>query len=336
LGGAATPPYQVHGEGRGDGATTESSGPRLSPAAAPPTNKRAAAEDSRAPVQGESAQSTSSQPDDRAAIFRLPLVERPEPALRLLWASRRIRHLLDAGRNADAIALAKHHNLLCAGAAFVAWDEAEQVPLAQRELYQPSAAQKFIGRNRAARVQIDSLAESSDVFNEFLGGTFGAHPAAAGRFEKRLEARGIMDSSPRGQERLWTILTKRPQTDALRFLPTFGLNLCKLYKRFSGSRAFPQNIVNDDLILILIEWVVDGAADTAQRMRRLEQLCDTLEAQAPTPEAGLAITRQWLTQSMPAADPCRDRVEKMLESIAQRLAECRERERQPGSQPVRP
>jgi hypothetical protein len=39
---------------------------------------------------------------------------------------------------------------------------------------------------------------------------------------------------------------------------------------------------------------------------------------------------------MLATDPCRDRVEKLLESIAQRLVELRECERQQGSQPVRP
>jgi len=57
---------------------------------------------------------------------------------RLLWAHRRIRHLLETGRQPDAIQLAITHNLTCRGASFVAWDKAEKVPVAMREVYQPS------------------------------------------------------------------------------------------------------------------------------------------------------------------------------------------------------
>ncbi len=57
---------------------------------------------------------------------------------RLLWAHRRIRHLLDSNRQPEAIQLAIAHNLTCRGASFVAWDDAEKVPLATREVYQPS------------------------------------------------------------------------------------------------------------------------------------------------------------------------------------------------------
>ncbi len=60
------------------------------------------------------------------------------PIPRLLWAHRRIRHLLEAERKAEAIALAITHNLACRGASFVAWDESEKVSLAKREVYQPS------------------------------------------------------------------------------------------------------------------------------------------------------------------------------------------------------
>ena len=65
-----------------------------------------------------------------------PDAENPVP--RLLWAHRRIRHLLDTERTAQAIPLAIAHNLTCRGASFVAWDEAEKVPVAKREVYQPS------------------------------------------------------------------------------------------------------------------------------------------------------------------------------------------------------
>jgi hypothetical protein len=65
-----------------------------------------------------------------------PDAETPMP--RLLWAHRRIRHLRDTGRVPEAIQHAIAHNLTCRGASFVAWDEAEKVPVAMREVYQPS------------------------------------------------------------------------------------------------------------------------------------------------------------------------------------------------------
>jgi hypothetical protein len=51
---------------------------------------------------------------------------------------RRIDSLLQSGRNEEAINLAKEANLVCRGAAFVAWDDAEKVAVAQDEIYQPS------------------------------------------------------------------------------------------------------------------------------------------------------------------------------------------------------
>jgi Ca-activated chloride channel family protein len=59
-------------------------------------------------------------------------------APRLLWAQRHISHLLQQDRQPEAIQSAIAHNLVCDGASFVAWDEAEKVPVASREVYQPA------------------------------------------------------------------------------------------------------------------------------------------------------------------------------------------------------
>ncbi|MGV3663053.1 MAG: VIT domain-containing protein [Prosthecobacter sp.] len=59
-------------------------------------------------------------------------------APRLLWARGRINHLIEQGRQSDAVQVAIAHNLTCDGASFVAWDEAEKVSVARREVYQPS------------------------------------------------------------------------------------------------------------------------------------------------------------------------------------------------------
>jgi Ca-activated chloride channel family protein len=59
------------------------------------------------------------------------------PSAGLMWARARIRHLDATKRKNDALALAKEFNLLSNDAAFIAWDEAEQVPVAQSEIVQP-------------------------------------------------------------------------------------------------------------------------------------------------------------------------------------------------------
>jgi Ca-activated chloride channel family protein len=56
----------------------------------------------------------------------------------LLWARSRIRHLDASKRKDEALALAKELNLLSRGAAFIAWDAAEKVPVAQTEIVQPA------------------------------------------------------------------------------------------------------------------------------------------------------------------------------------------------------
>jgi uncharacterized protein (DUF1810 family) len=46
--------------------------------------------------------------------------------------------LLQDGKDEEAIEVAKKANLACRGAAFIAWDDAEKVAIAQDEVYQPS------------------------------------------------------------------------------------------------------------------------------------------------------------------------------------------------------
>lgn len=57
----------------------------------------------------------------------------------LIWARARICHL-ERRDNPAALTLAKEFNLLCKTAAFVAWDEAEKVVIAKRQIEQPTIA----------------------------------------------------------------------------------------------------------------------------------------------------------------------------------------------------
>ena len=56
----------------------------------------------------------------------------------LIWARSRIRSLDISDREDEALVVAKEFNLLSSDAAFIAWDEAEQVPVAQSEIIQPA------------------------------------------------------------------------------------------------------------------------------------------------------------------------------------------------------
>jgi hypothetical protein len=60
------------------------------------------------------------------------------PKAGLAWARSRIRSLDASDREDEALILAKEFNLLSSDAAYIAWDEAEQVPVAQSEIIQPA------------------------------------------------------------------------------------------------------------------------------------------------------------------------------------------------------
>jgi Ca-activated chloride channel family protein len=84
---------------------------------------------------------TGCLPDGTAHSFIVDLGSVGSEAVKLLWARQRIAALLAAGQKQEAITLAKAHNLICEGAAFIAWDEQEQVAIAKEELVQPAMDQ---------------------------------------------------------------------------------------------------------------------------------------------------------------------------------------------------
>ncbi len=88
---------------------------------------------------------TGCLPDGTAHAFTVDLGSVGSEAVKLLWARQRIAALLAVGQRQEAITLAKAHNLICEGAAFIAWDEQEQVAIAKDELVQPAIAALFCG-----------------------------------------------------------------------------------------------------------------------------------------------------------------------------------------------
>jgi hypothetical protein len=76
----------------------------------------------------------------------------------LIWARSRIRHLDASKRKDEALALAKQFNLLSRGAAFIAWDDAERVPVAQTEIVQPA----MVVSERSSRLYCSIGADQMD------------------------------------------------------------------------------------------------------------------------------------------------------------------------------
>ena len=91
----------------------------------------------RAPA-GEHLELTGLRGDGTTRSFTVELGTAGSAAIPLLWARRRIDALLAGGERAEAIALSIRHNILCAGTAFIAWDEAEKVAIAADTLVQPA------------------------------------------------------------------------------------------------------------------------------------------------------------------------------------------------------
>lgn len=81
---------------------------------------------------------TGRGPDGRETLVSLASQVTESAAVPLLWARRRLAGLEGRGDLEAALPLAKEFNLLCQGAAFVAWDDAENVPVASEQIYQPS------------------------------------------------------------------------------------------------------------------------------------------------------------------------------------------------------
>jgi len=69
----------------------------------------------------------------------LPFETVHNPAIGLLWCKASMQALQRQNRREEVIALAVSHNLLTRYTSYVAWDEAEQVPVALKSILQPSS-----------------------------------------------------------------------------------------------------------------------------------------------------------------------------------------------------
>ena len=263
--------------------------------------------------------------DGREEIFRLPLIERAEPAIRLLWARSRIRHHLDQKQTVQALTLAKQTNLLCEGAAFIAWDESEKVAIAEREVYQPSMAlcedvnldhamTHFFAAGRSPRLVDDETRLLASFSRHASSGTDLLQQALSALLQHGATAGSSASSVGRELERL---LVKLCGLSGIRAHPAQVSRLVGSYERF--IKACPLQQVGRNFILLLMEWILAGGAQAETRMKCAEELIESWEVDGPDPKKGLAVARRWVKRAVPKSESFHARFQALLKEASKHI-----------------
>ena len=200
------------------------------------------------------------------------LADSKAEAVPLLWARRRIDFLLAKGDAGGAISLAKASNLVCEGAAFIAWDETEKVPVSTQEVYQP-AMLAFVSRTAPAggAYALCELTREARPVGRAMKARVAAAPEAS--LIERLRRKLHLEPQPDSD---WARCRRKLEQDVL-FQTPAGLQLLELLER----------------------WIQAQAAEVEARRRRVIELQIKLERARGRPSADrLDILRQWLEQFM--------------------------------------
>jgi Ca-activated chloride channel family protein len=213
-------------------------------------------------------------PDGKSKSCRFDLVETSAVALPLLWAKRRIEFHLAKGETQHAIALAKANNIVCEGAAFIAWDETEKVPVSGREVYQPAMAPAgFVAMARFA----------APIFDAAYGG---------GGEGKVMRAREI--PSPKlAKESLFKRLRRgiAGEPDRLE-------DLARSRQKLTRDILF-QSVAGQQFLDLLADWIRSQPKETDQNLRKLLMLQTKLhQASGEALAERLEIVRQWILQTL--------------------------------------
>jgi Ca-activated chloride channel family protein len=203
-------------------------------------------------------------------FYDFELVCKDVPAIRLLWAKRRIEHLLANGERDAAIELARKYNLICEGAAFVAWDEAEKVLVSAEddETYQPSLEPKYVERFAQADLErgVQTLyrAQHETHFSDCLDASF------------------------------FSELTDFAAPDRIAESVTDAAAFSTLEKWRNAIRSILFSSEGRALIDLLCEWAWEEPAEAPRRLLELESLRATLEKAATKPGDLLQVLERWI------------------------------------------
>jgi len=217
-------------------------------------------------------------PDGTSKSCRFELVETSVVALPLLWAKRRIEFHLAKGESQEAIALAKASNIVCEGAAFIAWDEAEKVSVSGREVYQPAMATvRFLAESRFARGAVPA---AGDLLCEWGEGE--VMRAREIPLERKLTKESLLHRLRRG-------IMGEPDVEG---------NLVQYRQKLARDLLF-HSIAGQQLLDLLADWIRSHPKETNKNLRKLLMLQTKLQ-QASTKALAerLEIVRQWIMQML--------------------------------------
>lgn len=236
-------------------------------------------------------------PDGTSKSRRFELVETSVVALPLLWARRRIEFHLAKGESQEAIALAKASNIVCEGAAFIAWDEAEKVSVSGREVYQPAMATvSFRAESRFARGAVPA---AGDLLCEWGEGEVMRAPEIP--LERKLTKESLLHRLRRG-------IMGEPDVEG---------DLVQHRQKLARDLLF-RSIAGQQLLDLLADWIRSHPKETNENLRKLLMLQTKLQQASDKALAErLEIVRQWIMQTL--ADEIQTKALEKLRQIQDEL-----------------
>ncbi|MSU61957.1 MAG: VWA domain-containing protein [Pedosphaera sp.] len=216
-------------------------------------------------------------------VFRCSVVEQVLPGVPLLWARRRIERLISENNYGAAIELARQHNLVCDGTAFVAWDEVERIVVGQAnlDLYQP--ALEMVGGCAPLQAFYGGAGCDADVNQRET-------------FFSRIGS--LCETSPGSTRQASTVLDNDTMLSAITLISTgFSLWRAGLEK----DDLFRGLAVADELLGWLDQWAVSDPANRAVREEKLVELAGLMAQlrQRQEPQMiRLDAMRRWLEATL--------------------------------------
>ena len=243
-----------------------------------------------------------------------------------------------------AIALAKTNNVICSGASFVAWDEAEKVVVSRERLRQPSMKMgeaQFAGicylippsadeRHRMGFRDTDPSvsAEGTMERNTINLSRFGKGrkrilpPASESRAIARQEMRTLQPTESFWQQIVRTVLELKHGVD---LPPHHGLRdrLLKLIHRLQSLRQYQVFPDADALFEALARWCAWDKTQAAsletglieRRIGEVEMLLDQFNVSPGNEATNVNAVREWLDRQHVEDQKCLEPVRQWLRDI---------------------
>jgi Ca-activated chloride channel family protein len=223
-------------------------------------------------------------PDGTTRTCRFDLIETSAVAPPLLWAKRRIEFHLAKGETQEAITLAKANNIVCEGAAFIAWDETEKVPVSAREVYQPAMAPQMA--MRFCQPKFAASAAPTGALNEITRGGGKSHSYS---------------ELPPDQIRARMARRSDSLMDRVRhvFSGTADLREPAKWRDELEKDALFGTVAGRQFLDLLGDWLRVQLPDWEQNIRKLMALCEQLrQSLALSQSERLRLVRHWTIRSL--------------------------------------